>query len=171
MAGWNNVLPVQTVFEREPGALGVLLRMLWADSRSETSPQRVGCGPARDLPGRIVHSARQPPGSAQGSLPLATSLLVRSRWLLFFVFEPVYPKKVWVDPKKVFEPVDPKKGLGRSTPAINLRPREEKLPLERFGATFYPPRGRVIFFRLADPRIGDGYTKLSLTPTGVPDES
>ena len=50
---------------------------------------------------------------------------------------------------------------------------EEKLPLERFGATFYPPRGKSSF-RLADPRIGCigvGYTKLSLTPTGVPNES
>ena len=70
MAGWNNVLPVQTVFEREPGALEVLLRMLWADSRSETSPQRVGCGPARDYSGRIVHSARQRAGGRARVSPL-----------------------------------------------------------------------------------------------------
>ena len=45
---------------------------------------------------------------------------------------------------------------------------------ERFGTPagrLFIPRGRVIFFRLADPRIGDGYTKLSLIPTGVPNES
>ena len=35
----------------------------------------------------------------------------------------------------------------------------------------YIPRGGESIFRLADPRIGDGYTTLSLTPTGVPNES
>ena len=74
LAGWNNVLPVQTVFEREPGALAVLLRMLWADSRSETSPQRVGCGLPRDYPGRIVHFARQRAGGESASLPSENKL-------------------------------------------------------------------------------------------------
>ena len=149
---------MRTVFGREPGALAVLLRMLWADSRSETSPQRVGCGPARDLPGRIVHSARQPPGSAQGSLPFATSLLVRASSRL--------------TQKKCSSRLTRKKRFGAVHPGFILcRQKGEKYALERFGATFYPPRGRVIFFRLAAPRIGDGYTKLSLTPTGVPNES
>ena len=45
-----------------------------------------------------------------------------------------------------------------------------------FRALYRPPAGRLYFpresfFCHADPRIGDGYRKLSLTPTGVPNES
>ena len=44
------------------GALTVLLRMLWADSRSETSPQRVGCGLPRESPANIARGAPQRAG-------------------------------------------------------------------------------------------------------------
>ena len=71
LAGWNNVLPVQTVFEAWGGALTVLLRMLWGVSRRATSPQRVGCDLLRDYPGRIVHFARQRAGGNCASLPSA----------------------------------------------------------------------------------------------------
>ena len=40
-----------------------------------------------------------------------------------------------------------------------------------FRGDFLSRGGESFFFRLADPRIGDGYTKLSLTPAGVPNES
>ena len=50
------------------------------------------------------------------------------------------------------------------------RQTKNNLLLRESGLLFIP-RGRVIFFRLADPRIGDGYRKLSLTPAGVPNES
>ena len=42
---------------------------------------------------------------------------------------------------------------------------------EIFRGDFLSRGGESFFFRLADPRIGDGYTKLSLTPAGVPNES
>ena len=59
----NNVLPAKTVFEARAGALAVLRRMFWwGVSRSATSPERVGCGLARDTPGRIVHEARKRAG-------------------------------------------------------------------------------------------------------------
>ena len=42
---------------------------------------------------------------------------------------------------------------------------------EIFRGDFLSRGGESFFFRLADPRIGDGYRKLSLTPAGVPNES
>ena len=62
LAGSESVSTVRRVFDRGLGADSVLLRVLWADSRSATSPERVGCGLARDTPGRIVHEARQRAG-------------------------------------------------------------------------------------------------------------
>ena len=47
---------------------------------------------------------------------------------------------------------------------------KKNLLLENRG-DFLSRGGESFFFRLADPRIGDGYTKLSLTPAGVPNES
>ena len=44
------------------GALTVFLRMLWADSRSETSPQRVGCGISRHHSGKNARGAPQRAG-------------------------------------------------------------------------------------------------------------
>ena len=62
LAGSESVWPVRTVFDRGLGPLAVLVRMLWADSRSETSPQRVGCGIPRDYSGKNARSARQRAG-------------------------------------------------------------------------------------------------------------
>ena len=62
LAGSESVWPVRTVFDRGLGADSVLLRMLWADSRSETSPQRVGCGLPRESPANIARGAPQRAG-------------------------------------------------------------------------------------------------------------
>ena len=62
LAGSESVWPVRTVFDRGLGALTLWLRMLWADSRSETSPQRVGCGISRHHSGKNACSARQRAG-------------------------------------------------------------------------------------------------------------
>ena len=62
LAGSESVSTVRRVFDRGLGADSVLLRMLWADSRSETSPQRVGCGLPRESPANIARGAPQRAG-------------------------------------------------------------------------------------------------------------
>ena len=72
------------------GALTVFLRMLWADSRSETSPQRVGCGISRHHSGKNARSARQRAGRRALS-PVLEQILSSG-----FLIEPVrsgFPKK------------------------------------------------------------------------------
>ena len=62
---------------------------------------------------------------------------------------------------------------GRSTPAsvaLCLQ-RRQKLPYTDPRRGDFIPAGASHFFRLGLARIGDGYRKLSLTPTGVPNES
>ena len=49
--------------------------------------------------------------------------------------------------------------------------KRRKVGLREIWGDFLSPAGASHFFRLAAPRIGDGYRKLSLTPTGVPNES
>ena len=62
LAGSESVSTVRRVFDRGLGADSVLLRMLWADSRSETSPQRVGCGISRHHSGKNARGAPQRAG-------------------------------------------------------------------------------------------------------------
>ena len=61
--------------------------------------------------------------------------------------------------------------LGGSPQSVVPRTHRLKERFFFFSGRLFIPRERVIFFRLAGPRIGDGYTKLSLTPAGVPNES
>ena len=49
--------------------LTLWLRMLWADSRSETSPQRVGCGLPRESPANIARRAPQRAGRRKRVYP------------------------------------------------------------------------------------------------------
>ena len=72
------------------GALTVFLRMLWADSRSETSPQRVGCGISRHHSGKNARSARQRAGRRALS-PVREQIL--SSVLLIEPVRSGFPKK------------------------------------------------------------------------------
>ena len=90
LAGSESVSTVRRVFDRGLGADSVLLRMLWADSRSETSPQRVGCGISRHHSGKNARGAPQRAGRRALSPVLDTLLSERGD------IEPVrsgFPKK------------------------------------------------------------------------------
>ena len=90
LVGSESVSTVRRVFDRGLGADSVLLRMLWADSRSETSPQRVGCGISRHHSGKNARGAPQRAGRRALSPVLDTLLSERGD------IEPVrsgFPKK------------------------------------------------------------------------------
>ena len=72
------------------GALTVFLMMLWADSRSETSPQRVGCGLPRESPANIARGAPQRAGRRALS-PVLEQIL--SSGLLIEPVRSGFPKK------------------------------------------------------------------------------
>ena len=90
LAGSGSVSTVRRVFDRGLGADSVLLRMLWADSRSETSPQRVGCGISRHHSGKIARSARQRAGRRALS-PVLEQILLSG--LLIGPVRSGFPKK------------------------------------------------------------------------------
>ena len=101
LAGSERGKPVRRVFDRGLGPLAVLLRMLWADSRSETSPQRVGCGISRHHSGKNARSARQRAGRRALS-PVREQIL--SSVLLIEPVRSGFPKKkVCYEPARGFE--------------------------------------------------------------------